>query len=63
MTEETALLRAIHCDMAATCGLLAALLYEKVGNDSLYEDVVSNALNDAGRYYNLANKMATKGER
>ena len=63
MTEETALLRAIHCDMTATCGLLAALLYEKAGNDSPYEDVVSNALNDAGRYYNLANKMATKEER
>lgn len=63
MTEQTALLRAIHCDMTAACGLLAALLYEKAGNDSPYEDVVSKALNDAGRYYNLANKMATKEER
>ena len=63
MTEETALLRAIHCDMAATCGLLAALLYEKAENDCPYEDVISNALNDAGMYYNLANKMAAKEER
>lgn len=29
MTETTALLRALHCDMAATNGLLSALLYKK----------------------------------
>ena len=33
MTETTALLRALHCDLAAVCGFLAALWY-KTGESS-----------------------------
>lgn len=60
MTETTALLRAIHCDIVAACGLLAALFYEYAGNESPYEGVVSKALNDANVYCSLANELAMK---
>lgn len=60
MTETTALLRAIHCGMVAACGLLTALFYEYVGNESPYEGVISKALADANVYCSLANELAMK---
>ena len=33
MTETTALLRAIHCDLTALNGSVAALAYEEARND------------------------------
>lgn len=60
MTETTALLRAIHCDMVAVSGLLSALFYAYVGDESPYEGVVSKALDDANVYCSIANEFAMK---
>lgn len=62
MTETTALLRAIHCDLAAVCGFLAALAYEKGATDSPYAGNISEALAEAGRHYRLADKLSKEAE-
>ena len=57
MTETTALLRALHCDLSAACALLAALFYKKGVKDYPYVETASKALQKAGTYYRLADKL------
>ena len=56
MTETTALLRALHCDLSATNGLLAALLYNKE-MVSPYDETISLAMRKANVYYRLADEL------
>lgn len=62
MTETTALLRALHCDLAAVCNFLAALWYEtgESGTTSMYAETASKALCKAGSYYRLADELEEK---
>lgn len=62
MTETTALLRALHCDLAATNGLLAALLYKKGETGSPYDETISWAMQKSGVYYRLANELEEEEE-
>lgn len=57
MTETTALLRALHCDLTATNGLLAALLYESGEHGSPYDETISLAVQEAGEHYRIANEL------
>nr|DAI14933.1 MAG TPA: hypothetical protein [Caudoviricetes sp.] len=57
MTETTALLRALHCDLVATNGLLAALLYERRKDGSPYAETISLAIQEAGEHYRIANEI------
>lgn len=63
MTETTALLRALHCDLAATNGLLAALLYKKGKTGSPYAETISWAMQKSGVYYRLADELEEKDGR
>ena len=62
MTETTALLRALHCDLAAVCSFLAALWYKtgESGATSMYAETASRALLKAGSYYRLADELEEK---
>lgn len=62
MTETTALLRALHCDLTATNGLLAALLYEREKDGSPYAETISIAIQKAGECYRIANELEGVGE-
>lgn len=57
MTETTALLRALHCDLAAVCGLLTALVYKNGEIESPYVGTASRAIQKAGAYYRLADEL------
>lgn len=63
MTETTALLRALHCDLAATNGLLAALLHKKWNTGSPYDETISRAMQKSGVYYRLADVLEDKDGR
>lgn len=58
MTETTALLRAIHCDLAAIGGFLAALYYRPGGAGSKRFVPALDALDEAGTYQRLADELA-----
>lgn len=57
MTETTALLRALHCDLMAICTLLAALYSKSGGTISLTTDGIQKSLIKARKYYRLANEL------
>ena len=63
MTETTALLRALHCDLVATNGLIAALLYKKGETGSPYDETISRAMQKSGVYYRLAGDLEKKDGR
>ena len=58
MTETTALLRTIHCDLAAIGGFLAALYYRPGGAGSKRFVPALDALDEAGTYQRLADELA-----
>lgn len=58
MTEETALFRAIHCDLAAIGSFLAALYYKPGGAGSRHVVTSLNALDEADTYRRLADELA-----
>ena len=58
MTEETALFRAIHCDLAASGGFLAALYYRPGGAGSKRFVPALDALAEADTYRRLADELA-----
>lgn len=60
MTETTALLRALHCDLVATNGILAALLNESGKTPTQYDETISSAIQNAVVYYRLADELAGK---
>lgn len=60
MTETTALLRALHCDLTAICSLLAALDNESGGTLSLTTENVSESLSKARKYCCLADELDKK---
>ena len=58
MTEETALFRAIHCDLAAIGSFLAALYYRPGGAGSKRFVSALDALDEADMYRRLADELA-----
>lgn len=60
MTETTALLRALHCDLVATNGILAALLDDGTKTGTPYDETITLAIQNASVYYGLADKLAEK---
>jgi hypothetical protein len=58
MTETTALLRSLHCDLVATNGILAALLYNGSKTGTPYEEAINLAIQHASVYYGLADELA-----
>lgn len=62
MTETTAPLRALHCDLAATNGLLPRC-YKKGKTGSPYAETISWAMQKSGVYYRLADELEEKDGR
>lgn len=60
MTETAALLRALHCDLAAITGLLAAMLYNNGETNSHYNATISASIQNACAYYDLADELEEK---
>lgn len=60
MTETTALLRALHCDLMVVCSLLAALYNESGGTLFLSTEDVSKSLSKASGYCRLADELEKK---
>lgn len=60
MTETTALLRALHCDLVATYGILAAMLPDNGKTSSPYDETIILAIQNASVYYGLADELAEK---
>lgn len=60
MTETTALLRALHCDLVATNGILAAMLGDDAKTGTPYDETITFAIQNASVYYGLADKLAEK---
>ena len=60
MTETTALLRALHCDLVATNGIIAALLNDNGKTPTPYDETITLAIQNASMYFGLANKLAEK---
>ena len=60
MTETTALLRALHCDLVATNGILAALLNESGKTPTPYDETITLAIQNASVYYGLADELTEK---
>lgn len=58
MTETAALLRALHCDLVATNGIIAALLDDSGNTPSQYDETITLAIQNASVYYGLADKLA-----
>lgn len=58
MTETTALLRAINCDLAAIGCFLAALYCRPGGAGSKRFVLALDALDEAGTYQRLADELA-----
>ena len=63
MTETTALLRALHCDLTAICSLLAAQFSKSGGTIFLSSDSVSKSLSKASEYCLLADELEEKDGR
>lgn len=63
MTETTALLRALHCDMTAICSLLVALYNKSGGALFLSTEYVSKSLSKARGYCRLADELEEKDGR
>lgn len=63
MTETTALLRALHCDLAAVCTLLAALCDKSGAAVFLDTDGISKSLSKARKYCCLADELEDEKER
>lgn len=61
MTETTALLRALHCDLVATNGILAAMFPDGGKAHSPYDETITLAIQTASVYYGLADELADKG--
>lgn len=57
MTETTALLRALHCDLAAVCTLLAALCDKSGVAIFVDTDGVLKALRKASEYCSIADEL------
>lgn len=57
MTETTALLRALNCELAAVCTLLAALCDKSGVAIFLDTEGVLNALRNASEYCSLADEL------
>lgn len=62
MTETTALLRALHCDLVATNGILAALLDDGSKTSTLCDETVTLAVQNASVFCSLADKLAENGD-
>ena len=60
MTETTALLRELHCDLVATYGILAALLDNGEKTGTPYDETITLAIQNASAFYGLADKLAKK---
>lgn len=60
MTETTALLRALHCDFAAVCTLLAALCDKSGVAIFLDTEGISKSLRKASEYCSLADELGEK---
>lgn len=60
MSETTALLRALHCDLTAICSLLAALYNKSGGTLFLSTEVVPKSLSEASKYCRLADELEEK---
>lgn len=60
MTETTALLRALHCDLAAVCTMLAALCDKSGVTIFLDTDGVLASLRNASEYCSLADELGEK---
>ena len=60
MTETTALLRALHCDLAAVCALLAALCDKSGVATFLDTEGVLTTLRKARKYCCLADELGEK---
>ena len=60
MTETTALLRALHCDLVATNGILVALLEDGSKTGTPYDETITVAIQNASVYYGLAYELAEK---
>lgn len=61
MTETTALLRALHCDLTAICSLLAALCDKSGAALFLNTEEISESLSKSNRYCLLADELEEKG--
>lgn len=62
MTETTALLRALHCDLTAICSLLAAQFSKSGGTIFLSTEDVSRSLSKARKYCRLADELEEEKE-
>lgn len=62
MTETAALLRALHCDLAAVCTLLAALCDKSGVAIFLDTDGVLKSLRKASEYCSLADELENEKE-
>lgn len=62
MTETTALLRALHCDLTSICSLIAAQFNKSGGTLFLSSEAVSKSLSKASEYCRLADELEEEKE-